>query len=156
MNTKQSKAKELRDLFEYKTREDGSGYYCFKLEVITSKSPLYLKASDLLHELQDETDEDSAYRLIVHALDYMIENEGASEDDSSSFADGSVDIYNSDLTTWLAKNTNNIQLVDDALSELGSSGGIIQAIRHAQYMHADSVFTRVYSLIEELNNDQEK
>jgi len=150
MNEIMEIAKKYRDLFEEKKDKEGEYYYCFKLDAIREGSEEYREMSDIISSLQ--MDEDSVYRYVVYALDYLIDGDFEDMDEARDMMteeiDGLVDVYTSDLTEWLNKSNYNVYYLTEAQEESGVSDGF-QALAMAQYKAIENAFNEVLNLIEE-------
>ncbi len=76
-------------------------------------------------------------------------------DNQAEIVDGLVDIFNSELTAWLASNVYRIGYCDEATEEYGplENGEVIPIIRNGQYYEIDQIFTAILSAIETQSNE---
>lgn len=153
----------LRDMFEFQKDETSDnprlkeGFYSFKLDCIKSTNVGYNKLSDIM--MNSGVDEDSRYSWMVGILDDMIDNidfqaleDGSFEldiynDHLVEYASSDTPIYNSDLTEWLSKGTN-WEFVDDAITEFGCNGGVIQLIQLGYSKGLEEMYYQVVSAFE--------
>ena len=98
---------------------------------------------ETIQERIDKIKEWASDLCVDFAADFHESIETASggyiSDDISEYADGQVDIYNSDLLKWLCEDWHNWNAVEEATAELGTptqSGrlDLMQAIRQGQYL----------------------
>lgn len=118
----------LYNYFETKQRDNGETFVCLK-----DNRPQWLQ--DAVREAHDdEFPNDWRYamcRQIAGAID-----DGLTEDYTSEFADGAVDIYNSDRVRWLADDHTRTAYVDEARNEglMNFEADILEQIGVGQYV----------------------
>lgn len=90
------------------------------------------------------------YESILSTLSgYDINDIDDVEDNRHEIVDGLVDIYNSDLTSWLGSSYDNSYYVDEAKKEFGTSDEIYKDIAMGQYMAIDEIYSEVVNLLSE-------
>ncbi len=152
-------AKEAYASFERAERADASGTYYTRVRT-RDDAPKWV--SDLVHEAHGAMlPDDWRYDCICEALGAIDEagadadtddlaGEFADTDDlAGEFADG-VDVYTSDLLTWLGSHGWRTGYCDDAARELGAEGGTIdQRIMLGQFAERYEVFGLVLEFLRE-------
>lgn len=158
-NTLQKVAEEFAAAFHTQTRPDGSVYTTRK-----DDCPEWID-SNLCHKLHlavdDRLPDDWTYGKIANIADALTNYDDDNGDDlrerMHEIADGQVDIYNSDLTKWLASNNFNACIVDEACEELGSEDcETIKRIQIGQYWAIDKLGHAIISAIEEEADSREE
>lgn len=158
MNTAQTVARELAEAFTTGTRtETGETFYKFK-----SDAPAWIKARDSqgrslslrFHQaVDDRLPDDWIYERAYWLAQALCERESieAMRDAAHEIVDGDVDIYNADLSAWLASHLGNQSLCDEAVEEMGagSAGGIVGAMQAGQYKAIDAICQCLINEIEE-------
>jgi len=144
-------AKKYYDLFEERKRGEEETYWAFKLDVIKARTNEYEEMSDLIYELKQEMDEDSAYKYVVYCLRWIIDNELETCDDIDEDAkheeiDSLVDVYTGDLTEWLNKAPINVEWLTDAVREFEADEGD-RILMSAQYLCIQRAFNAVIDFL---------
>jgi hypothetical protein len=99
--------------------------------------------------------DDWRYDQIENALDVIADSDDP-DDARGEFADGAVDVYNSDRIAWLASHGNRQSYCDDAASEFGSeSRDVIEMIGLGQYYEAGEIYGLVLQALEARTDDDE-
>ena len=148
-STFQSVATELAQSFVSDKREDGTTFYKIK-----DDAPDWLgEISHKFHEaVDDRFPDDWIYEQAERLAGLIAEKDDADEarDCTGEWADSGVDVYNADLTKWLASHLANISLCDEAVEEIGvgNAGGIIGMIQSGQYMAIDRIAHALINAIE--------
>lgn len=145
MSKLQTNAKKGRSMFEYQTREDGSGFESFKNEYIKADGAdtLYKALSDAIHEFGG--DDDFAYDQVTTALDEFAECE-TREQAEQVIDELEGDAYTSSLTAWLDKHNAHVYYLSEALSEYGANDGF-QALSLAQMLAKRELYNAVLEAI---------
>jgi hypothetical protein len=156
-------AEEYVKLFEVKTRKkDGKEetFIGYKEEVYRSPvvQKLYEEISDLIVDLKQEMDEDSAFEYVYEALNWIIDNEiedcEEARDEVPEGAEQIVDVDTSDLTEWLNKAPINVEWITEALKSIGEFENGEQLLATAQQLCIERVFYAVIDfLCERMNED---
>lgn len=97
-----------------------------------------------------KTIEEAKDRFADYDLTKVLRNDEP-HDMIHEIADNDVDIYNSDLLDWVAKD-NNFELVDEATEEFGTQGSIIDLIRGGQYKANETILWEAW---EEVKKDKD-
>jgi hypothetical protein len=143
--------KKMCSLFEYKERAGNKNdfIYCFTDETLSTKPPEYEAVSDCIFSLNESMDTDSAYTFTFEALEYIRDNEPNDiQEAGHAYADGSTDIYTSDLTAWLNKSVKNVGYIDTFKDELGADGNAISLLSGGQFMARLEAFNAVVAMLE--------
>lgn len=110
----QKKAKELYDAMEQKERTSGEKYYCLK-----EGSPEWMR--NVIHKAHgDRLPDDNIYEVITTDIlpALMDANPDADIDDLREvITQIEPDVYTGELTSWLAKDINNICYLTKALQD---------------------------------------
>lgn len=70
--------------------------------------------------------------------------------------DGLVDCYTSNLTEWLNDNNSNVYYISEALENFGNGNNDgFALLAQAQYLAIDEIFSKVASLLEKEDADNE-
>ena len=154
---------EFSGAFVRDRRDDGSEFY-----KRADNAPDWID-SDLMHRIHSALDDRlpddwvyaTAYRSALHLADYC--EDDTTPDDLADYcheiADGLVDVYNADLTAWLAETHYNAALCDEAESEFGSDpdGEILPRIARGQFLAIDRIVREVLAIcaerVEELESE---
>jgi hypothetical protein len=98
----------------------------------------------LVHKAHDDGEwmpDDYKYLYVVEALDHLSEGMDPEEPEINA------DVYTSDLMKWFSSNGRRIQVVDEAMEELGrefdKERGIEGAIAQGQWYEKESIFRMV-------------
>lgn len=156
-------AKELAHAFTSDKRPDGETFY-----KLADDAPEWCKRDNesgeslmlRVHRAVDDRMPDdwiySAADSIASSLcEYDCDSIDAMRDNVSEIADGLVDVYNADLTKWLASHLFNISLCDEAAEELGydKDKGVIGLIQLGQFKALESI---AHALIGEIEAEAER
>jgi len=155
-NTVQAIAEELAAAFTSDTRTDGGTFYKLKddapqwcLRDNDSGESLMLR---IHRAVDDRMPDDWIYSAADSIASSLREYESIDDmrDAVSEIADGQVDVYNADLTKWLASHLFNLSLCDEAAEELGSDKekGIIGLIQLGQFIALERIANALISEIE--------
>ena len=147
MNSIQKLAKEALDCFEVRTRDNGTTYYSRK-----DGSPEWVQ--DLVFDAHsDMMPDDYRYVFIHDALGIIMDCED--EDCYPEDLDNSVDIYTSDLTSWLGSRNDRYSYVDRAIEEYGPFDSVISSISDGQSKEREEVFYLVLEFLKEMVEEDE-
>jgi hypothetical protein len=156
-------AKEYRELFEVKTRKKDSEeekIITYKRKVFRNPvvQKLYEEISDLIQDLKQEMDEDSAFKYTYEALNWIIDNEiedcEQARDKVPEGAEQNCDIYTGALTEWLNKAPVNVNWITEVLIQLGEFEDGEQLLATAQLLCIERVFRAVVDfLCERISED---
>lgn len=69
------------------------------------------------------------------------------EENRAEIIDGLVDVYTSDLTSWLNDSNYNVYYLTEALEEMEIKDGF-KALQMAQYKAIDEIYSEVVNLLE--------
>lgn len=154
--TFQDVAKELADAFEQRKRYNGD-----EIQVIKDDAPEWTKRYNddreclmlRVHKsIDDRLPDDWIYGSASAAADRIAESYTADEarESVTEWADSHVDVYNTELTRWLASHLFNISLCDEAVEEtgVGTAGGIIGMIQAGQFMALERIANALINEIE--------
>jgi hypothetical protein len=121
----------------------------------TDAAPEWLDTMRLHAAIDDRGPDDWVYeaiRQMVGKLSDYCEEDTTIEwlrDHVGEMADGCVDVYNAELTRWLASHLNNIELVNDMIEAEECECDIIKALQAAQYKVYDTLGHTLLDMIEE-------
>lgn len=94
----------------------------------------------------DMLPDDWKYACIASACEWLAENDDW--DETHEWADGEVDVYNSDRATWLSSSVYRAGYVDEGTAELGSSDqGVHGDIGIGQYYEAMEIMASVQGFL---------
>jgi hypothetical protein len=134
--------------FEVRTRDNGNTYYCRK-----DGSPEWIQ--DMIHDAHgDMLPDDYRYGFVYDALNIIVEADCAG--DRLEGLDNSVDIYTSDLTSWLNSRTDRYSYVDQAIEEFGPFDSVISSISAGQLKEREEVFYSVLEFLKDLSDEEEE
>jgi len=143
-------AKKYYDLFEERKRSKEETYWAFKLDVIKARKNEYEEMSNLIHELGEEMDEDSAYEFTARCLSWLyneeIEDCDEARDKMDEVVDNAVSGYTTGLTEWLNRSTVNVEWLTEALKEFQPEDGY-KALSETQYLCIKRVFEKVLDFL---------
>ena len=97
--------------------------------------------------LPDDWIYDKFESILSNLSEYPVDNAGKLDDYRHEIVDGLVDIYNSELTAWLADGLDNIAIVDEAVAELGAPEGVIKSIQWGQYKKLDEIYGEIVNYL---------
>lgn len=108
-------------------------------------TPRWVK--DMIYEAHDGMfPDDHKYEFVVEALCAIMEH----EDDEDSARDSlEPDVYNADLTAWLASNVQRPGFVDEYIEDVGGEVGCIESIAGGQLREKQQVFQVVWNTLNE-------
>lgn len=159
--TFQTIARELARSFVVAERTNGDQFY-----KITENAPAWLDDGDFMREIHETLDGkdcrlpcDWVYRMTAAAASAASEHETADEarDESGSFADSAVDIWNAGALAWAGSSPYNTALCDEAADEFqtacnyateGFSSAVLRWARGGQYLGAERIYLAVVDAIE--------
>ena len=144
-------AEQFAAAFETDTRNDGTRFAKLK-----GGSPEWMTAA--VHAAHgDIMPDDWIYDKSYHVVSAMNEDDPRKWDDLvSEWADGLVDVYNSDRAAWLACHLDFGGMVDEAVEELGHSDqGIYGDIGIGQYRAIEQIAFALISAVREQESDEE-
>lgn len=131
-------AQEMLDNMVWSKRKDGKEY------VHTKKTISWQQ--DVIREVHgDKMPDDTTYAYIWDALNIIVENPDASEDELRHEIE-EPDVYTSDLTAWLHERNDHIEYLDRAIDEFNPKDGFA-ALQIAQALHKQEIAN---SLLNEL------
>ena len=136
MQTIQTLARQMADALVESPRDDGSTY------VHISNGRPWM--TDVIHAAHgDMLPEDTRYRMIREVCEALAEVDADTEaDDIEVYAVVAplVDIYNAELTAWMASSLNRLGYVNDALDEYeGGHAGVIGLIAIGQQKEYEEI-----------------
>jgi hypothetical protein len=110
---------------------------------------------DAIHEahgdrLPDDWIYDKFEEILYRLSEYEIDNMDKFEEYRHEIVDVLVDIYNTDLTAWMAASIDNVAEIDEAVAELGAPDGVIKSIQYGQYKLLDEIYSVIINYIEKL------
>lgn len=137
------KIEKYANMFEGKTREDGTNYVVIKGD-----------DEELLHHVReahgDKLPDDWTFAtfadLLYRLQDYNVETIDDIEEIRHELVESYIDIYTSDLTKWLANRVSNVYYLTEALEEHGTTDGIT-ALQMAQFIAIDTLMQEVINLL---------
>lgn len=151
-------AAEFASAFKTEERSDGSRYTTRK----DGCAPWI--TSDLCREIHEAIDDRLPNDWIYEKIDELADAISSYEDADSArdavgeMADQAVDIYNSELTAWLASHLGNAALCEEATEEFGmpEGGCMFKQIQMGQYLACDHIAHKIISVIEDEANEREE
>lgn len=148
-------AVESRRHFEQRTRPDGSRYWTVSAKTVPEFASWLKDLAFAAHDSGEWLPDDTRYQYMVDALDILedVEDDDSAEDEYSERLDSDVDVYTSELTTWLGSHGKRLAYLDEVLDpnsiwtkpETGS-----ELLHHAQYLERRDVFEAVRAFLAEL------
>ena len=97
--------------------------------------------------LPDDWIFDTYHSILGCLADYDIEKEDDIDENRSEIVDGLVDIYTSDLTSWLNNDNRNVYYLTEAQEEYGEEKDGFNLLMMAQYKAIDEIFGEVENLL---------
>jgi len=92
------------------------------------------------------------YQSILSAItEYDNNSEDDLQENRWEIVDCLVDVYTSDLTSWLNDSNYNVYYIDEAIQEYGPTEDGFKLLQLAQYKAIDDIFSYVYDLLCEGN-----
>lgn len=144
---KDEAAKYLDLLERQEDKEKDRKWISFKLEVI-GKDKRHLKLSEAMHRI--ECSEDFVYEQAWRCLNWLVdeapEDIDEAEDVLLDAIDREVDIYTSDLTSWLNQSASHVYYLTEALEEDNIKDGF-QLLAFAQFRAIEEIWRGVLDLI---------
>lgn len=142
-----TRAAELKEMFETRTRDDGSTFVGLK-----DDSPEW--AHDFVREAHgvDLLPDDHRYQWISEALDVLVEDQATDADElATRFADD-VDIYTADLIAWVSSNLHRVAYCDEVLEEgmTDPTKGIVGILMAGQASERFAIFANVLAALENI------
>ena len=148
-------ASESRRHFELSERADGSRYWAVSAKTVPEFASWLKNLAFAAHDSGEWLPDDTRYEYMVEALDILedVEENDSAEDEYSERLDSDVDVYTSELTTWLGSHGKRVAYLDEVLDpnsvwakpETGS-----ELLHHAQYLERYEVFEAVRAFLAEL------
>lgn len=143
-------AAQLAAAFATKTRDDGSE--C----VYLPDAPEWM--TDAVHAAHDgKAPDDVTYRMCSEIADRLTDRDPDEWDDArSEECDSLVDVYNADLSRWLASHLDRAGYVDEAIDEgiTDPSNGIFRLIACGQLREYELIWDALASAIENQADDE--
>ena len=150
-------AEKYYDLFETMKKKEGTleerTIWAFKDDVMKETSPqykLYEEMSNLIHELGEEMDEDSAYEFTARCLSWLYNEEIEDCDEAiykmDEVLDTMVSGYTTGLTEWINRSPVNVEWLTEALKEFQPEDGY-KALSEAQYLCIRRVCEKVLDFL---------
>lgn len=160
MKTHQQIAQKMLDCFEYQTREEKTctkcnhkeeekSWYAFKLDAIKEENDYYKILSNIIHS--SNTGEDYIYNWIQYILEAIRECEDLENFDVSDFSVSLVSVYTHDLLEWLSSSIYNVDYLQSAVDEMGSSEGF-QILAGAQFIAIDELTQKILNAVQNPND----
>ncbi len=144
---KDEAAKYLNLLEEMEDKETNRKWISFKLEVI-GKDKRYLKFSEAMHKI--DCSEDFVYEQTWRCLNWLVdeapEDIDEVEDVLLDAIDREVDIYTSNLTSWLNQSASHVYYLTEVLEEDGIKDGF-QLLAFAQFRAIEEIWRGVLGLV---------
>ncbi len=156
---------ELAGAFENRKRDDGTTFVCIadnapawtRNEIAGGPSGLCLMLR--IHSaVDDRGPDDWIYQHTALAAAKLTDYSDSDTTAESlrdkgtlhEVADGLVDIYNVELTKWLALHLYNVELCNEAVEEMGagSAGGVLGYIQAGQYRALEAIASAIVSEVE--------
>lgn len=160
MNKQKEIADKMLNCIEYKYRNEKDqedGFYSFKIEAISEKTPEFQALSDAFYR-GDTATGDYEYKCVAEMLEamaeYLEDNDNLDNFEAYEIADQCVPIYNYDRTKWLHDNLNNASWVDEAMAECEVKE-VFPAIGYGMEKVAAEIGYNIKSAIENLAEEQE-
>lgn len=149
----------LYNAFERKERNEKNEYGDTAFYSLTKDAPEWVK--DAIREAHDGGNifpNDWIYDACHTMASHMDDTDPDDWDDAiSEWADGAVDVYNTDRARWLASHLEFAGIVDEAVEELGHSDqGIHGDIGIGQYVLLERIASALIQAVrDEAENDDE-
>lgn len=145
---KDEAAKYLDLLERQEDKEKDRKWISFKLEII-GKDKRHLKLSEVMHKI--ECSEDFVYEQTWRCLNWLVgeapEDIDEVEDVLLDAIDREVNIYTSDLTSWLNQSASHVYYLTEVLESNDIKDGF-QLLTMAQYRAIEEIWREVIHLIE--------
>jgi hypothetical protein len=140
---KQKAALEWLQAMEYRTRDNGDGFYCLK-----DNAPEWVE--DALPGVHgtDIWPDDWRYDVIHSAACDLCDRDDDWGEAVFEIADSCVYVYNGPLLQWAMTDLSRIGAADEAAQDYGHEAGIIQRLQMAQAHEAADVITRLVGVLE--------
>lgn len=137
---------ELYEAFEDSVRDDGTRYTRLK-----DGCPEWI-GSDLMLRIHKSVDDrmpdDWIYQHAALIVGNMIGYDDPS-DSLSEIADGLVDVYNGQLSAWLASHQLNLFLCDEAEEEFGEAPDMARRLMLGQYLALSRMADCIWAIVSE-------
>ena len=148
-------ASESRRHFELRERADGSRFWAVSAKTVPEFASWLKDLAFAAHDSGKWLPDDLRYEYMVDALDILedVEENDTAEDEYLERLDSSVDIYTSDLATWLASHGRRQGYLDEVLdpsSVWAKPESGTELLQHAQYLERYEVFEAVRAFLTEL------
>lgn len=137
--------------FESRTRENGDTFHC-----LADNRPEWCQ--DVAKECHGGMmPDDYRYNWLSHGADSLADIPADDWEESiHEIADGMVDVYNHNLTTWLASNLSRGEYVNDAMENgLPAENDIFNTLQCGQYQEISETLSCLVQEIESLADDVE-
>ncbi len=143
--------------FDLRTRPDGSRFWALQDShvMLDEDGGTLQELVVAAHDDREWLPDDTRYEYLVSALDILedVEDDDSAGDEYSERLDSDVDVYTSELTTWLGSHGKRLAYLDEVLDpnsiwakpETGS-----ELLHHAQYLERYEVFEAVRAFLAEL------
>lgn len=134
-------------LFEYKKRDNGEGFYSLKNELsAVSKALGDLVQSIHTIDMYDSWPNDWVYEQVFYAFE-RLEQCSCDFDYERSICDLDADVYTHDLLKWVSENGFAREFVQEELDEGEKPESIDQLISMAQIRAKERIYSRVWEFI---------
>ena len=152
----QNEIKRLASKFTQLTRADGTKFWMMQSEDHDDVD------FDIVRDIHgtDILPDDFRYETIVNLLDRLQDYDFNSVDElrdngiDHEITDSLVDVYNSDLTTWLASHLSRADFCNEAVSEgLSDGSDIFKTIQAGQYLEISEILNRLLAHLESVQNE---
>ena len=153
----QINAKEMYQAFQSDKRDNGETFYKLEADCPKWMTDLCRKAHD------DMMPDDFKYEAIMSAVEHIAKADGDEDDmrdQISEWADSMVDIYNADLTRWVASHLERAWYVEEAQREFGPATdqdgrpNFYRSLSQGQYMEYEEVYNLALSFLEEMEGEE--
>ena len=147
LSTFQTVLTELAEAFTRDNRADGTAF-----TKLRDKCPTWLKGSSVMLAIHSAVDDrlpddwiyESTASIASTMTGYSADNAEDMRESVHEIADGMVDVYTSARMEWLASNVRNVQLCDDACSELGCEGSnLVSRVGIGQYLALERIASAI-------------
>ena len=142
--TIKNKINKYLNMFEIKER-NGDNIVVFKNNVSQDLRDSVYKAHG--EHLPDDWIFDKYQSILSNLSDYDINSLDDIEDNRSEIVDGLVDVYTSDLTSWLNSHNDNVYYIEEAQKTFGAIDDGFQLLSSAQYIAIDEIYSEVINLL---------
>ena len=146
--TVQTLAAELYAAFKSDTRTTGGTFY-----KLAEGSPEWMTDATFAAHGGMMAD-DWRYAAIRDVASRMEDSEDP--EDGFEECDGLVDVYNSDLTSWLASSLLRAEYVNDAVAELEWPGDLFKALQYGQMAEYREIWAALYTFLSDLVDEAEE